>query len=684
MDEPTRARLRRRAAPWAAFALAVVADAAIAITDATSAHHIILIGLVVLAPLALAVVASPAQVAVVSALSIVLVIVAGTWDGFFGHTDHVLRTAVVTVGSVLAVLGARARVAAAQNALQLARTRNRLDGILAALAEAVTVHDARGKTVYANPAAARLLGAGSVEDVLRAEPGELGARFSITGEDGTPVAIADMPGRRAVEGKPAEPLLTRSIDRVTGADRWLLTKATIAVDDDGRPLAINVIEDVTEAKLAEQRQRFLAEAGELLSSSLELSETLERVAQLAVPGLADWCAVDILDEPGRLQRLGMAHADPGKLALGRELHRRYPPDLSADAAMAGVVERGESVLYPEISDEMLAAGIQDPERLALTRAIGMRSAMVVPMRIGERAIGALTFVTAESLRVFDADDLAFAQEIARRAAVAVENSRLYTERSAAADTLQRSLLPERLPRLAGFAIAASYHPGARGTEVGGDFYDVFAVGRGFMVVLGDVTGKGVRAAALTSLARHTARNAAVFVEPRPAEVLRRVDGVLRDRETPALVTVACAMFEVADGGVQMTVASGGHPLPIRVTAGGEVSEVGHHGMLLGAFGDTTWREERAVLHDGDTVLFYTDGVIDTPGSDRRFGEDRLLGGVALAPRDPDGLVAAVDAAVVEFQHGRPGDDRAMIALQLVNAEVAAAVRRADRRRQSPG
>jgi serine phosphatase RsbU (regulator of sigma subunit) len=314
----------------------------------------------------------------------------------------------------------------------------------------------------------------------------------------------------------------------------------------------------------------------------------------------------------------------------------------------------------------------------------MRSAMIVPMRIGARTTGAITFVSAESLRVFDAADLAFAQEIARRAAVAVENARLYTERSAAADTLQRSLLPESLPRLAGFQLAASYRPGARGTDVGGDFYDVFAVGGGFMVVLGDVTGKGVRAAALTSLARHTARNAAVFVEPRPGEVLRRVDGVLREHETPALVTIACAMFEVEDGGVRMTVASGGHPLPIRVTAAGGVAEVGEHGMLLGAFGDGTWPERSMLLADGDTVLFYTDGVIDTPGSDRRFGEERLLDTVALAPRDPDGLVASIDAAVVEFQHGRPGDDRAMLALQLVNAEVAQAVRRADRRRRSPG
>jgi PAS domain S-box-containing protein len=301
---------------------------------------------------------------------------------------------------------------------ELRRTHRRLERILGSLAEAITVHDEQGRTVYANDAAARLLGAASVDEVLAAQPGELAARFVVTREDGSPVATEDLPGRRLLAGEAAPALLTRSVERASGREYWLLTKATL-LDDEGL-LAVNIIEDVTEAKTAELRQRFLAEASQLLVSDLSHQQALERVAGLTVPALADWCAVDLLDEHGRLERVALKHADPEKEALGRGLQRDYPPDLEAAGGLGGVLRGGPSELYTHISDEMLAAGAVDDRHLALLRAVGMRSAMVVPMRVGERTIGALSFVNAESRRAFEDDDVAFAEDVAHRVALLLD------------------------------------------------------------------------------------------------------------------------------------------------------------------------------------------------------------------------------------------------------------------------
>jgi PAS domain S-box-containing protein len=276
---------------------------------------------------------------------------------------------------------------------ELRRTRRRLEHILGALAEAVTVHDERGKLVYANPAAATLLGAESVEELIAAQPGELAARFIITREDGTPVQASDLPGHRAVAGEASPTLLTRSVHKRTGRAYWLFTKATL-LDDDGT-LAVNIIEDVTEAKTAERRQRFLAEAGELLVSTRDYEQTLQHVAALVVPTLADWCALDLLDDDGELQRVALVHTDPEKRRLGDA--------VDTGQEHAAVLRGGESILVGEI---------------------GMRSAMLIPLRVPDgTTIGVLSLANSGSHRTFDEGDLGFAEEVARRAAAAVFSAR---------------------------------------------------------------------------------------------------------------------------------------------------------------------------------------------------------------------------------------------------------------------
>jgi PAS domain S-box-containing protein len=550
-------------------------------------------------------------------------------------------------------------LANAQLVHRLTSAQRRLDGILGSLAEAVTVQDRTGGIVYANERAAFLLGLPDVASILSARPGELVGRFEIHHPDGAPVSPEELPGYRVLRGETPPPLLTRSVLRATGELHWFLTKATLLVDAGGEELAVNVIEDVTEEQEAALRVRFLAEAGRALGSSLDLDETLQRVARLVVPRMADWCAVELPDEKGILQQVALAHVDPERVAAGRAMRERWPPQPDAPSSPYEVLRTGAALLVAEVPDELLEAVVTDPEQLAAVRALGLNSALTVPMIARDRTLGVMSFVFSESGRRYTEDDILYLQEVAGRAATAIENARLYTERSQVARTLQDSLLPDELRDVPGWRFAAGYQAGQREAEVGGDFYDSFPVAGGHMVLLGDVTGKGVRAAALTSLVRYTARTAAGY-DPTPSAVLARVNRALRERPLLAPVTMLVALLR-DDGTVLLGI--GGHPLPLLRRSGARCRPVGQTGMLLGAVHDYELAQNVPVpLTPGDLLLLYTDGVTDTPGEHDRFGDARLREALDAAPADPDAVLADVFAAVDRFAIGDMQDDRAMLAV----------------------
>lgn len=186
-----------------------------------------------------------------------------------------------------------------------------------------------------------------------------------------------------------------------------------------------IIADITERRRGEDRLRFLAEASRLLSSSLEYERTLGTVARLVVPGLADWCTVDMLED-GQIRRIVVAHVDPAKVALAEELNRRMPPSLDAPQGLGAVLRTGRSDWMHEIPHEATAS-VPDPEQRRILEELGLLSYMIVPLRAREATIGAITLVTAESGRRYVEEDLAFAEELARRASLAIENARLYGE-----------------------------------------------------------------------------------------------------------------------------------------------------------------------------------------------------------------------------------------------------------------
>jgi PAS domain S-box-containing protein len=547
---------------------------------------------------------------------------------------------------------------------QLARGGPGFGQVFDALAEAVTIRDRNDHIIYANRAACELMGFASLEELQRRPPGAIMDEYLVSDEHGAELTMADVPSVRLLRGAEAHPLVMRTIHRATGRLNWQMLKSTPLRDADGEIVAaVTIIEDVTPEKRAELRDRLLAQASATLMSSLDYEETLRNVAWLAVPEIADWCAVDLVDEAGARQRVVVAHRDSDKLALAEQIRRFDPPELDPERGLGRVIRTGVAELYPDITDEMLAAGAVNDEHLALLRAVGFRSALLVPVRARGRSIGVMTLVTAESLRRFDDTDREFAEQLAARAAVAVDNATLATARREIAQTLQRSLLPEVVPGIEGWEIATLYRSAgiADGVEVGGDFYDFLPTDEGWIVLIGDVTGKGVEAAAMTSLVRHGARFLSRY-EHSPGRILGGLNEALRERAALSLCTALCVRLELE----RVVVCSAGHPPPLIVRGDGRVREIGGAGPILGAWTGEELPDRTVAIAGNETLVLYTDGVIDRRGKSERFGTGRLRGLLSDHAGDsPSDMLAALEAELDRFSATRQADDTAAVALRAL-------------------
>jgi PAS domain S-box-containing protein len=558
-------------------------------------------------------------------------------------------------------------------ALRLAREREearlQVEAILRGVADAVTAQAPDGRLLFANDAAVASLGFESAEELMTAPVATIMDRYDLIDERGDPFPLEALPGRRALGGEENPETVVRFRVRETGEERWSSVKATPIRDEDGNvTMAINVIDDITSHKRAEQAQRFLARSGDVLASVLDPDELLVEIANLAVPELADWCSVEVLNDAGMLERKALAHVDPTVRERAIDLSRRYPPDPDAPQGIYQVLRSGQAELYPDIPEGMLRHAAVDDEHYSELIAIGMRSAIIVPMTTRGRTLGTLTWVNGSAGRRFDEQDVELAQELARRCATAIDNARLYTERSYIARTLQQSLLPVELPDIPGIEAAARFRPTGEGNEVGGDFYDLFETGnRGWTVVMGDVCGKGPDAAAVTALARYTLRAAAMreFLPSRSLMVLN--EALLRQRDDRRFCTVAYAYLEKLDEGARVGISTGGHPLPLLLRADGSVEPVGAPGTLLGIVPDPNLEDRAVMLGRGDSLVFYTDGVIESRANSNGalLDERRLAELVATcAGRDADAIAAKIEEAAMLSQGGSPKDDIAVLVLRV--------------------
>ena len=479
----------------------------------------------------------------------------------------------------------------------------------------------------------------------------------------------------------------RTVGLTDGVERWLAARGQAFFEEGRAYRFIGTVLDITERKRAEEerdlllareqlarmeavrarrRLALLAAAGTTLSASLDFEATLEGIARLAVPELADWCLLDILEEDGSVNQLAAAHADPARESLLRELlgYRRFGED--APGTVARVLRTGHSILIPEASDALLAERATGEEHLGILRRLGVCSIMSVPLLARGRTLGAMTLVSSDPERRYGEEDLSLAEGLAYRCALAVDNARLYRERSHIARTLQRSLLPS-LPEMPGIEVGVEYLPIGEENEAGGDFYDLFRTSEdAWLAVIGDVCGKGAAAAAVTALTRYTIRAVAMREDEPSAVLVALNEAMLWQVDDGQFCTVACARLEPVDGGCEVGVARGGHPAPLVVRADGSVEVLAPPGRALGIFPDPGLEVQKVGLRPGDAVVFYTDGIVEARGPDESFfGEERLRALLrSCAGLSAPAIAQRLREVTLEYGEGNARDDLAVLVLRV--------------------
>jgi serine phosphatase RsbU (regulator of sigma subunit)/PAS domain-containing protein len=438
--------------------------------------------------------------------------------------------------------------------------------------------------------------------------------------------------------------------------------------------AVATLFDLTEHRRREEALAFLAEASVVLTETLDLQHTLAELVELAVPRLADWCTIDMVDH-GEIRTMGVAHVDAETERLARRLRARRPLRKLASSGVAAALATGRSQLIQDVPAWLAAQDTPDEELVTLARVLGVGSSIVAPLAGHGRVFGALTLAITESGRRFSEQDLAIAEDLARRAALAIENARLYGAEHDIAHALQQSLLPGTLTQPPGIEVVARYRPAGEGAEVGGDFYDSWQTGELFFLAIGDVAGHGPAAAALTSLTRQAMRTVSLY-EQLPSRILAVVNDTIRAQSAPEqFCTAALAVVRPSNDGYSITIACAGHPPPVVVRAGGGVEEIGVCGALLGVLPRREYHDREYEIALGDVVAFWTDGVTERRHRTGMFGEERLLSLLGALPNRPASDIARrIDEAVMEFAPDLPEDDVAILIARVTG--VAAERQRA--------
>ncbi len=430
-------------------------------------------------------------------------------------------------------------------------------------------------------------------------------------------------------------------------------------------------------RLQRERLEFLAAINEALNASSTTREVMVNVTRRAVPRLGDWCTIHVMAQDGRTApEVEVAHVDPDMVRYARELQERYPYDPSAPNGVPAVIRSGVTEFYPEISDDLIASMDLDADARELVTNLDLRSAITVAMKKRGRVIGALQFIATTPSRRYTADDVALAETVAGRIASSIENLRLHEREREIARTLQRSLLPPSLPDMPRIDSAVRYWPHGEASEVGGDFYDLFALedsGR-FALVMGDVCGTGPAAAALTGLARHTIRDSAWHGDS-PADVLAALNRAVRRSGDGTFLTCVYATIDTTSEAVRMNVAYGGHPLAVHVGPHGP-SSVGVPGTLLGPFEHVNVSPIEVALSAGDVVVFHTDGATDLapPHDLDETGWANLVHDAVGAGGTADGIAHRIQQALTAIlPFDSRNDDIALLVLAVAGDNFPTAI-----------
>ncbi|MER7486786.1 SpoIIE family protein phosphatase [Streptomyces sp. NPDC126497] len=422
---------------------------------------------------------------------------------------------------------------------------------------------------------------------------------------------------------------------------------------------------------------FLVEASDLLAGTLDRDQTLALMAQMTVPTLATWCAVyTIADQASEPDLSYVLHEDEDLIDGIKSLLSKIPPPDPVPTPGARVWSAPAEVAHQAaLRTSMRSLGLSGGPTRQVTTGIGPTLAtasavggetVVLPLVARNRVIGMLTLgkPTDEHFRQ---EILELAEDLSRRAALALDNARLYSERTAISQSLQRSLLPPELPAVDGVEVEVIYRAAGEGNEVGGDFYDLFPISDGaYGFAIGDVCGTGPNAAAVTGLARHALRLLAREGLSGPT-VLERLNSAILDEGARSrfLTLLYGEMRPQDDGSAELKVVCAGHPLPLRLRQDGTVEPAAEPQPLLGVIEDLELYEETVTLDPGDVLLCVTDGVTERREGSRMLGDDGLADVLTTCTGLTAGAVAArIMRAVERFASEPPSDDMAILAMRV--------------------
>jgi serine phosphatase RsbU (regulator of sigma subunit) len=411
----------------------------------------------------------------------------------------------------------------------------------------------------------------------------------------------------------------------------------------------------------------LADAGALMEDALDQKQRAQHLADLAINGLGDVAMVDMVMADGSIQRMAARGRNTEVADIFVELRADAPIDPHGPHPVAEVIRSGRTKNLDQLSDsEIDRITTRENERETL-RNHRFKSCIVLPLGARGSVLGALTLWIMRPAKAFDETARRTAKRLADRAALALDNARLHEQQAHIASVLQHSLLPRSLPEINGFEASSRFLAAGEAYEVGGDFYDVFRSGSGtWTAVIGDVCGKGPEAASLTALARYTVRTAS-SPDNAPSQVLRTLhDSIASERADLRFCTAALARIQAPANGrgmAQVTVALGGHPLPLILRKNGRVDQVGEPGTLLGVLPSPVLADTDANLSVGDSLILYTDGVLDIRDRSSADDPDWLVKEVGKsAGKSADEIAERLSKAAIERHGGEPRDDIAVLVL----------------------
>jgi PAS domain S-box-containing protein len=540
----------------------------------------------------------------------------------------------------------------------LERTRAHMEQVVTGTRDAVLSKDLEGIVTTWNPAAERLYGYSAEEAVGRH------VSFLIPDELKSDVQKILATVRR---GEAIDTYETRRRRKDGVVIDVALTISPIGSPAEGLYGASVVARDITEERRRRRAREFLIDATRDLDASLDPTETARNIVAKAVPDLAEVCIVDFIREDGRLGDSVAASAIPGAAEKLETLRREAPLDPDGTHPVAQVLRGDRPMIFHDLGrPEVIKTYALTERHEEFVDDTGYESAAVVGLIARGRQLGAISFLHAQADVRYESGDLEFLAELGDRAALALDNARLYQERDAIARNLQRGLRPPRPARVEGLESSVVFEAAGRGIEIGGDLYDVLPTEDGCWVLVGDVAGKGSEAAGVSVAVRHAVRGLTREVDE-PEEVLARVNELLIEGTSlNDFATALLVRLRQDASGWTLTVASAGHPPAIHVRHGGARLLGG--GTVLGALQDAKVQRHDAPFAEGDTLVLCTDGWLEAgPPSEHREPLELARLAEYLAPLALEEMTARLRGDAISRTQGELDDDIVLLAMRRVNA-----------------